>query len=422
MLGEVLSPWRSANRREWSHAGAGAPDFPTDSKSLISRRVRRHNSWSVPGLRQPMRIAILHNFDFSHLPAGVARNSQDEVLQVAAAVEEALCARGATVQVTPVSLDPGSFASDFLKSRPEVVFNLCESLGGDSRGEIIVPALLDLLGLPYTGSGPLALGLALHKVKAKQLLRSVGVSTPAFDIVRSHADALALELPFPLMVKPAHEDASIGIDRNSVVHDQSELVAACVRILEGLRQPALVEQYVEGREIYCSILGHEALPLTEIDFSGLDADHPRILTYSAKWDESSHEYQATPSIACTLEPELYERVVETARRAFEALELRDYGRVDLRLSNDGVPYVIEVNPNCDLSPHAGFARAARNAGIEYEALVWRLVDAARGRHASPSAHPLRPESAQGAARTNRRVHAGRGGVRGRADRPGARKA
>ncbi len=367
-----------------------------------------------------MRIAILHNNDFAHLPAGVERNSQDEVLQVAAAVEEVLRKRGATVQLLPVGLDPGSFASDFLKNRPDVVFNLCESLGGDSRGEIIVPALLDLLGLPYTGSAPLALGLALHKVKAKQLLRSVGVSTPAFDIVRSRAEAMALELPFPLMVKPAHEDASIGIDRNSVVHDRHALVAACVRILEGLHQPALVEQYVEGREIYCSFLGHEPLPLTEIDFSRLDASHPRILTYNAKWDESSPEYQSTPSVACKLEPAIYERVVETARRAFEALELRDYGRVDMRLSTDGVPYVIEVNPNCDLSPHAGFARAASNAGIDYETLVWRLVDAARGRHANSSAHALRSGAAEGPARTNRRVHAGRGGVRRRADRSGTR--
>ncbi|MFN7132419.1 MAG: D-alanine--D-alanine ligase, partial [Myxococcales bacterium] len=322
----------------------------------------------------------------------------------------------------PVTLDPGSFASEFVKSRPDAVFNLCESLGGDSRGEIIVPALLELLGLPYTGSGPLALGLALHKVKAKQLLRSMDVPTPAFAVVTNRAEAAALELPFPLMVKPAHEDASIGIDRNSVVHDRSALLAACSRILDGLHQPALVEQYVEGREIYCAILGREPLPLTEIDFSGLDASHPRILTYAAKWDEASHEFQATPSVPCALSAELQARVVDTARRAFDALECRDYARVDLRLSNDGVPYVIEVNPNCDLSPSAGFARAARAAGIDYETLVWRLVEAARGRHAHPSAFSKRSSTAQGAARKDRRVHAGRGGVRRRADRPGSREA
>ena len=373
-----------------------------------------------------MRVAILHNQDFTHLPPGLSRNSQDAILGVATAVEAALRARGATVQVMPLSTDPVSFAPEFVLHRPDVVVNLCESLGGDSRGEMLVPGLLDLLGLPYTGSGPLALALALHKHKAKEILRGCGVPTPAHCVVRELADLEGLEIALPVIVKPAHEDASIGIDRDSVVRDRKDLAAACERILFGLNQPAIVEQYIEGREIYVSFLGAppEPLPLSEIDFEKLDPAHPRIVTYAAKWDTAAPEFHHTPSVACTLPPELERKVVTAARSAFHALECRDYGRVDMRLSAAGEPYVIEVNPNCDLSPDAGYVRAAKLAGLDYEELVWRLVEVAQERSADghQAAEAGRPGAARANARADRSVHGARGGVRARAGRPGAREA
>ncbi|MGC4121478.1 MAG: ATP-grasp domain-containing protein [Myxococcales bacterium] len=338
-----------------------------------------------------MHIAILYNHDFEHLPEGVSRNSQDAVVGVVRTMETALCARGASVSTFPVGQDPFAFPKEFLAGKPDLVINLCESFAGDSRGEIIVPTLLDLLGVPYTGSSALPLLLALHKHKAKEVLRSNGVPTPPWHLVRRPEDIEGVRLRFPVIVKPAHEDASIGIDRLSLARDAEQLRFACLRVLTERRQPALVEEFIDGRELNVAVLGPDGgaelqvLPINEIDFSGLAADHPRIVTYAAKWDEAAPEFKGTPPVRSQLPAATLETVSQVARAAYRALELRDYGRVDIRLSTDGVPYVIEVNPNCDLSADAGYAKAAKNAGMDYEALVWRLVEIARSRHARPPA-------------------------------------
>lgn len=328
-----------------------------------------------------MRIAVLYNFDFAHLPEGVERRSQDAILGVRAAVEAALCARGAQVRSVPVASAPTDFVPELLAERPELVVNLCESFAGEARGEMLVPGLLDLTGLAYTGSGPLALTLALHKDKAKALLRGCGVTTPDSALIERLPDLEQVSVALPAIVKPAREDASIGIDRHSVVRDRSELRRVCERVLREHRQPALVEQYIEGRELNVALLGNppRPLPISEIDFTHLDPSLPRIVTYAAKWDESSPEYLATPPVWCSLPEEIEQRVYQAAVAAFTALDCRDYGRVDIRLSPEGVPFVIEVNPNCDLSPGAGFARAAEASGLGYEDLVWRLVEVARER-------------------------------------------
>jgi D-alanine-D-alanine ligase len=369
-------------------------------------------------MKDCMRIAILRNDDFSHRPPGLDRRSEDAVLGVAAAFQQALSARGAAAAVEPVAHDPSSVAQRLAQERPDLVVNLCESLGGDPRGEMLVPGLLDLLGVPYTGSGPLTLALALHKHMAKDLLRARGVPTPDYRLVDRVGGWREVDLPFPLIVKPAREDASIGIDRRSLVHSASALAEACERVLLQHAQPALVESYIEGRELNVSLLGPSparVLPLAEIDFSQLAPDHPRIVTYACKWDESAPEFHATPPVRCSLSMELGERVSATALAAFEALECRDYARVDMRLSRDGTPYVIEVNPNCDLSPGAGFARAARAFGLEYEDLVWRLVEIALDRDPDhPSSGASRQDASLADARRDRRLSLRRGELRTRA--------
>jgi len=343
-----------------------------------------------------MDIVILHNHDFAHLPPGIARCSQEAILGVVAAVESALRERGARVRVFPLGDEPVAFVPALRQEPPDLVINLCESLGGDSRGEMLVPGLLDLLGLPYTGSGPLTLALALHKDKAKLVLEGCGVPTPEHGLVERPGEWEELVHLLPAIVKPVREDASIGIDRLSVVRTPEELARVCQRVLERHQQPALVERYIEGRELNVGLFGAppEVLPIAEIDFSQLAPDHPRIVTYAAKWDESAPEYRDTPPVRCALEPAVHERVVGVARAAFEALGLRHYGRVDMRLAADGTPYVIEVNPNCDLSPIAGFARAASFAGIDYPALVWRLVQLATQPRSEeqPAEGPGRPRA------------------------------
>jgi D-alanine-D-alanine ligase len=350
-----------------------------------------------------MRIAILHNDDFAHLPQGVDRKSQDAILEVVVAFERALKARGAQVDVHPIGADPFAIDRSAFSAAPDLVLNLCESFAGDARGELIVPALLDLLGVPYTGSGPLTLALALHKHKAKEILKGRGIPTPEFALVEQVEELSRLEVPLPAIVKPAREDASIGIDKRSLARDREELSWAVTRVLAEHHQPALVERFVDGREVNVALLGNppQVLPIREIDFTHLDPAHPRIVTYAAKWDESAPEFHSTPSVPCAMGEAELARIGEVARRAFDALELRDYGRVDIRVAADGTPYVIEVNPNCDLSPDAGFARAARSAGMDHEALVWRLVETARRRHALPGASAGRA-AAQADARKDRR--------------------
>jgi D-alanine-D-alanine ligase len=268
--------------------------------------------------------------------------------------------------------------------RSDLVFNLTESLNQDSRNEIVFPAILEMLGLPFTGSGALGLGLCLHKPKAKDILRARGVPTPASFLIERAKDAAGVDLPYPLFVKLAREDASVGIRHDNVVHTKRALVRRIKDLLEEFHQPVLIERYIEGREVNVTLLGNArvaALPFHEIDFSKLPADRPRIVSYAAKWDETSPEYQGTTPVPVRdISPHTRAAIERAAIGAFRALELRDYARVDFRVSEDGTPYVIDVNPNCDISPDAGVARAARAAGMKFHQLIGRICDIALERY------------------------------------------
>jgi D-alanine-D-alanine ligase len=369
-----------------------------------------------------MHITLLHNADADALEEDPGREARADVERVAGELARALGAGGFELTVLPVGPNPAEIVAP-LQARPtDLVLNLCESIGGDARGEMAVPCLLDLLGLPYSGSGALALGLALHKDKAKDLLVARGVPTPAFQIVERLGQLEDLALSFPLIVKPSREDASVGVDFDSVVEDQRGLRDAVRRVLRTFRQPALVEQFIPGREVYVSLLGNAprtALPLTEIRFGSAFTGRPHIVSYRAKWEPSSPECIDSPSVPCTLPAELEARVVGTALSAFEALGCRDYGRIDLRLSDDGQPWVIDINPNCDLHPEAGFARSAAAAGMEYSALALRLVEVALERtHGHPSRRPGRQGRPRKSPRPHRELLTRRGALRARGHRPG----
>jgi len=205
-------------------------------------------------------------------------------------------------------------------------------------------------------------------------------------------------LAFPLIVKPVREDGSVGISSKSVVACEDDLRARVTEIVHAFRQPCLVEQFVAGRELNVALFGYPAarvLPLSEIDFSALPAGMPPIVSYDAKWNEGSAADLGTRPV---LHPQLPNAIAARVRRvaveAFRAVGMRDYGRVDVRLSMNGIPYVVDVNPNCDLSRHAGMARAAAAVGIEYPAMAKLLVRYAlrRGRAARVRA----PKEAGGA--------------------------
>lgn len=369
-----------------------------------------------------MRIAILHNRDQALLEDDPGREAREDVVRVAQAVADALSGEKREIELVGVDDNLFSLGAQ-LTEKTDVVVNLCESLAADSRGEMVIPALLDFLQLPYTGSSALSLGLALHKPKAKELLKARGVATPEFALVESLADVVEVGLPFPLIVKPSREDASVGIDFSSVVNSKTALGKAVAHVVRTYRQPAIVERYIEGREIYVPMLGNaprHALPLTEIQFGAAFAGKPNIVSYRAKWHPESPECIDSPARPVELDETLEARCVDTALRAFEALGCRDYGRVDLRVDANGTPYVIDINPNCDLHPQAGFATAAQSAGIDYADLALHLVELAlERRHGDQAPVRSRPAAARRPAQPNRNLLSGGGVVRARAHRPRA---
>lgn len=334
------------------------------------------------------RIAVLHNIDYEDTrpdtdPAWAARA---EVGHVAEAIGAALRDAGYDAQLIPVDGDLADLRARLLDLDPDCAFNLCESLAGDARLESAVPLLLELLGVPFTGSPPEVLSFGLRKDRVKQRLRAAGISTPEGRVI-SRAGA-PCDLPFPLIVKPVREDGSVGIWRTSVVHDEAQLASAVGAVMAALRQPCLVEQFIDGREFNVALLGHptpRVLPLSEIDFGGLPAGAPHIVSYDAKWSSGSEDDLGTvPVLHPVLGSAVAARVRRVATDAFRAVGVRDYGRVDVRLAAGGVPYVVDVNPNCDLSPSAGMARAAGAFGIDFRSLVGLLVRYALRRRRSGS--------------------------------------
>ena len=343
------------------------------------------------------RVLVVHNRDFESARADPDNVSREDIRETAGAVVDVLARAGFGVDAYAVDDDVLGAAADIDGFEPDAVFNLCESLGGDNSFEPLLPLLLERGGIAYTGSPPLTLGLALNKHKAKDVLRGAGVPTPAAMTLVS-PDVSAVTLPFPLIVKPAREDASVGISSESVVHDRAALERQVTVVLARYRQPALVERYIEGREIYVSMLARpdgepQTLPLYEIDFSAMPADRPRIVSFEGKWIESSPEFDGTKPVPCgELPAGVGASIAKVAETAFAAMELRDYGRLDLRLADDGTPYVIDVNPNCDLSETAGFARAGRAAGLGYDDLIRRIAELALSRRSHADTIPLAARS------------------------------
>jgi len=283
-------------------------------------------------------------------------------------------------EVVPVVAQLQSF-------QPDLVFNLIESFNDKSALGSNVTALLNLLGLRYTGSSPAGMIIADDKTLTKKVLGFHGIQTPQFATLYRGAVDWAGDLTFPVIVKPPQEDASIGITSSSVVHEIKDLFARIDELQSEYQSPVLVEQFIEGREFYVGLLGNvnvEALPIVELDFSKFPADKPRIASWEAKWGDESgggEEFAGTKSIFPeNLDEALVERMQQVARDCFQALRLRDYARIDMRVTDAGEIYVIEVNPNCYLEKESEFARAARKSGLEYEAVIGRIVELAMGRY------------------------------------------
>jgi D-alanine-D-alanine ligase len=330
-------------------------------------------------MQRLQRIIVLYNIDYD-AAAGAA--DAVSVQASAQAIAQALGAGGVDTQLIGLGGHEVLTVLDRVRAaNPDLVFNLCESLAGDARHEPTLVGLLDLFGIPYTGSDLLGLASCLYKQRTKEILNARGVPTPPHRVL---ADLAALDDPgldgldYPWFVKLAHEDASIGITEANRVTSAAELRDRARALMVEYQQPVLAERYVDGREINVTLIGNagelQVLPLHEIDFAAMPADRPKIVSYAAKWDEAHVDYAGTKPVPLHgASADFIAGVERVARAAWTALGLRDYGRIDLRVDADGTPWVIDINPNPDISPDAGVARAAKLAGMSYPQLIARLA-------------------------------------------------
>ncbi len=254
----------------------------------------------------------------------------------------------------------------------DLMFNLTESYAGDDSKDVHLAAF------------PHGLHLGQDKALAKKIIGYHGIRTPSFVVADGGEFELGEKLSFPVIVKPCSGGGSVGIDAGSVVHRRQEMLERARMIQDELRCPALVEEYIEGRELYVGILGNDppvALPLVELDLSRLPEGMPHIAGREVKWATETEAYKVTHSaIAIDLDEQVATRAREAALGAYRALQLRDYARIDLRLAPDGKLYVIEANPNPWLVVEAEFALAAREAGRSYTDLVGEIVEVALARY------------------------------------------
>jgi D-alanine-D-alanine ligase len=305
----------------------------------------------------------------------VAKEDRDEILDVL---------KKADHDVFFHVLD-GETASLFAlaKVNADLVFNLTESYAGDDTKEMNVGAFLELLGHRFTGSGPQGLYLAQEKAIAKKILAFHGIQTPYFATVFRGRLEWSHDIKFPLIVKPALEDGSIGIRFNAVVDSVKDLMERIDSIHAEFDSPVLIEEYIEGREIYVGVLGNqnpEALPVIELDLSQLPEGTPKVAGTEVKWEEGTDVYKNTrPFFPEDLAPEVVDQLQRTAVTAFQILKLRDYGRIDIRMTADGHVYVLEVNPNPWLLSTAEFTRAARKSGRSHPQVIQEIVDLAMSR-------------------------------------------
>ncbi|MFC1700008.1 ATP-grasp domain-containing protein, partial [Candidatus Omnitrophota bacterium] len=272
------------------------------------------------------------------------------------------------------------------KSNFDLVFNLCDDgFRNSSLLEAHIPAMLDILQIPYTGSNFFTLAVCLNKARTKEILTFHNIPTAEFQVFYRSETKLKRSLKFPLIVKPLHEDASIGLKKESVVKNRAQLKERIEFVIKNYDQPALVERFVIGREIYVGILGSAdnltVLPISEVVFDQDLAETAKICSYDSKWIPESEAFKNTP-VQCPaeLDQDLEQRLTTLATEAYRLMKCQDYGRVDFRIGQDGQPYVLEVNPNPDISEDAGLSTMAKAGKIDYKQLIERILFSALERN------------------------------------------
>jgi D-alanine-D-alanine ligase len=321
------------------------------------------------GARAGGFIPVLH-------AATTSRPDEVDTLVAAEAVAAALQALGYATEIVGLALDLGDI-DRLAARRPLLVFNLVDAVNGDGRLAPMVPARLDALGLAYTGCSASAWLETLSKIGTKLKLTHAGLPTPDWS-----ADGTGLDSEARVIVKPVWEHGSLGLDEASVM-DGTNAARAIAERTRRWKTEHFAEGFIEGREFNLALLegdGVKALPIAEIVFEGFDARTPRIVGYDAKWAPDSEAYIGTPRRFGLErdEPALALRLSQLALASWGLFGLAGYARVDFRVDARGRPYILEVNMNPCLTPDAGFAAAAREAGLAYEEMIGRIVEASLG--------------------------------------------
>jgi D-alanine-D-alanine ligase len=334
-----------------------------------------------------LRIGVLYDYWWDEDEQRVEgerpkKKSPDEDIQ---AVYEALKKTGHSPVYVRVDGTRESLI-ELARSQTDLLFNLTESFAGDDGQDTNIAGYLELLGRRFTGAGSSGLYLAQDKNLAKKIFTFHGIHTPYFSTVYRGRTEHSHDIQFPVIVKPAREDGSIGIQFGAVCNSIKELMERIDYIHAEFDSPALIEEYIAGRELYVGVLGNdkpEALPVVELDLSKLPEGIPKIAGSEVKWEEDTQAYKTTkPFFPDDLSEETTKKLHETAIQAFAALQLRDYGRIDFRLDPAGTVHVLEVNPNPYLSPTAEFSMAAKKSGRSYNELIAEIADLAVARYAA----------------------------------------
>lgn len=268
---------------------------------------------------------------------------------------------------------------------PDVVFNLIEYYRDDPALEHLIVGLFALYGVRYTGADPFTLALCQRKGMTKQLLLANNVPTPRYRLLTEPRMPSRHGLRYPMIIKPAREDASSGVDKDSVVYNLDQLNERIKKVFQEYYPPVLVEEYIEGRELHVSVLGNdppEVLPIIDFDFSGLPSDHPNIISYDAKWNPLVESFHRVHSVCPAQLPLRVEKKVKAAvLAAYKITGCTDYARLDLRLTNDNRVFVLEVNPNPDLTESVSFMESAEHYGLTFGETLARIVEFALSRPA-----------------------------------------
>lgn len=311
--------------------------------------------------------------------AGGAETVQKTMeFQVIAALRQ----NGHAVEVVALNPDVIPTMTTLREKAPELIFNLTEHVGGDRRKDAHVAAMLELLGMPFTGSCSKGLLLCRDKATCKRVLGYHRIRQPLFHELPVGRIRPAGRMHFPMIVKPQFEDGSDGISLASIVRTTDECRDRVAMVHERMKQPAICEEYIEGREIYVGIVGNErllVLPPRELTFGRVDEGGPTIATARVKWDDAYRRKWGIAYVHAELAPELARKVARISKRIFRLLAMRDYGRVDLRITPGNDVVFLEANPNPNLGADEDVAEAGRKAGIEYPQLIERIVQQAARR-------------------------------------------